>query len=50
MPMTTDALPGSSVAPPMPGPTETAIYNTKMQHLIQQLLVQLGEDPTREGW
>ncbi len=47
--MTTDAVPGLSVAPPTPGPTETAIYNTKMQHLIQQLLVQLGEDPTREG-
>jgi len=25
------------------------MYNTQMQHLIQQLLVQLGEDPLREG-
>jgi GTP cyclohydrolase I len=25
------------------------MYNTPMQHLIQQLLEQLGEDPTREG-
>jgi GTP cyclohydrolase I len=25
------------------------MYNTPMQHLIQQLLEQLGEDPSREG-
>jgi GTP cyclohydrolase I len=28
---------------------EMPMYNTQMQHLIQQLLVQLGEDPSREG-
>ncbi len=28
---------------------ESAIYNTHMQDLIGRLLVELGEDPTREG-
>jgi GTP cyclohydrolase I len=32
-----------------PDAPETSMYNTPMQHLIQQLLEQLGEDPTREG-
>ena len=27
----------------------TEIYNTEMQDLIQRLLLELGEDPTREG-
>ena len=29
--------------------TPTATYNEKMQDLIQRLLVELGEDPNREG-
>jgi GTP cyclohydrolase I len=28
---------------------ETAMYNTKMQDIIRQLLAELGEDPSREG-
>ena len=28
---------------------KTLIYNTRMQDLIRQLLVELGEDPAREG-
>ncbi|MCC7123803.1 MAG: GTP cyclohydrolase I FolE [Acidobacteria bacterium] len=40
--------PEAITAPP-DAAIDTAIYNTKMQHLIQQLLEQLGEDPTREG-
>lgn len=39
----------SAVAAAAPDSSESAIYNTTMQHLIQQLLVQLGEDPSREG-
>jgi GTP cyclohydrolase I len=29
--------------------TATATYNEKMQDLIERLLIELGEDPTREG-
>jgi GTP cyclohydrolase IA len=32
-----------------PAQGESPIYNTQMQQLIQQLLIQLGEDPEREG-
>jgi len=32
-----------------PAQAESPMYNTQMQHLIQQLLIQLGEDPEREG-
>jgi GTP cyclohydrolase I len=31
------------------GDPDSSMYNTPMQHLIQQLLEQLGEDPEREG-
>ena len=30
-------------------PAEPATYNTQMQDLIQRLLIELGEDPSREG-
>jgi GTP cyclohydrolase I len=40
MPVTTDDA-GS--------PADTAMYNTAMQDLISRLLVELGEDPSREG-
>ena len=30
-------------------PVATEIYNVAMQDLIQRLLIELGEDPTREG-
>jgi GTP cyclohydrolase I len=33
----------------VPETAESSMYNTPMQHLIQQLLEQLGEDPSREG-
>ena len=29
--------------------TTTATYNDAMQDLIERLLIELGEDPTREG-
>ena len=38
-----DALTGWTRTP------ETAMYNTKMQEIIRQLLAELGEDPSREG-
>ena len=27
----------------------SAMYNTRMQEIIRQLLAELGEDPSREG-
>src|ERR687892_1134559 len=33
----------------MAGARKSAMYNTRMQDLIRQLLAELGEDPGREG-